>query len=245
MWWIDVLIVIFQICLALLFFAGKKHLDEFITRYYARDIAFESELGRTEAIGKAIDNVLKELEKMKSSVSLEEQRRHEMIKDRNKRLINLVRYSEEIRLFKLRLILAITNESKQDLSKILTSLCDVLVRLREDTYTLIAIFPEIKDESVTKFGDCLFSLGNEILTIVTNAISQQKTIEKYIDYAMKLDDGEEKVKWLKEANRIKNQFMELRNHKYEMIIGFAEIEQKYIVFLRHIFGNDMILQRNI
>ena len=54
-----------------------------------------------------------------------------------------------------------------------------------------------------------------------------------------------KVKWLKEANRIKNQFMELRNHKYEMIIGFAEIEQKYIVFLRHIFGNDMILQRNI
>ena len=70
MWWIDALVVILQIFLAFLYFAGKKHLDVFIEKYYAREKAFETESGRTEAIGKAIDNVLKELEIMKATVSL-------------------------------------------------------------------------------------------------------------------------------------------------------------------------------
>lgn len=245
MWWIYALVVLLQIGLAFLYLAGKKHLDEFIAREYARDKAFEAELGRTEAIGKAIDNVLKEVEIMKASVSLEEQRRHEIIEDRNKRLINLVRYSEEIRLLKIRLFLAITNESYSELDKIQSSLYDVLVNLRVDNLTLIAIFPEIKDDSVTKFGDCLFLFGNEILTIVTNAISHHNAFKKYLDFAINLDDGEEKVRWLEQAKKEKNKLLEFRNHEYQILKGLSEIEQKYFMFLRDIFGNDMILQRAI
>lgn len=245
MWWIDALVVILQICLAFLFFAGKKHLDEFIASDYARYKASEAESGRTEAIGKAIDNVLKGLETMKAMVSFEEQRRHKIIVDRNRRLINLVRYSEEINLLKVRLALAITNESGHELNKIQSSIYDILVNLRVDNLTLIAIYPEIKNNSVTKFGDCLFKLGNEILTIGTNAISHYNTFKKYLDFAMNLDDGKDKVRWLEKANQAKNQFLELRNHEYKMVTGLPEIEQKYFMFLRDIFGNDMILQRTI
>ena len=60
-----------------------------------------------------------------------------------------------------------------------------------------------------------------------------------------MDDCEDKIKWLENANKVKIQFLELRNHEYKMVIDLPEIEQKYFMFLRDIFGNDMILQRTI
>lgn len=156
-----------------------------------------------------------------------------------------MQYSEELNLLKVRLVLAITNESDTELYKVQSSLHDVLVSLRVDSLTLIAIYPEITDDSVTKFGDCLFKLGNEILTIVTNAISLHKTFEKYLNFALNMDDGVDKIKWLENAKQVKDQFSILKEHKYIMQKDLCEIEQKYFMFLRDIFGNDMILQRTI
>lgn len=70
----------------------------------ARELEYEKEMGKYDALDDSMQSILKEFEQMKSSVSLEEQRRHNWIESRNQKLVNLVKYSEIINVGKARLI---------------------------------------------------------------------------------------------------------------------------------------------
>lgn len=213
---------------------------------HARELEYEKEKGKYDALDDSMQSILKEFEQMKSSVSLEEQRRHNWIESRNQRLINLVKYSEIINVGKARLMTALNNESKSELEKLQADINSAIVNLRVDSLTLMGVNPEIDDHSVTEFTDAVFFLGNEVLVRISNALSLLESYEKMLSHALTLPDGQEKLNWMQKALENKNDLVEMKNNTtYNCHIGYEDKETQYLIYLRQIFSKGIILKADI
>lgn len=82
----------------------------------------------------------------------------------------MIKYSETINIGKSKLALAINNESKAELEKLQTEIQSAILNLRVDSFTLMAINPEVDDNSVTAFSDALFLLGHSFIGHLSSAI---------------------------------------------------------------------------
>ena len=92
--WFEVMIFALQLIIGGCLFFYKRYLEEMAKVLHAREIEYEKEKGKNDALHESVQTVLKEIELMKSSVLLEEQRRHNWIEARNQKLINLIKYSD-------------------------------------------------------------------------------------------------------------------------------------------------------
>lgn len=101
--WFEVIIFALQLIIGGCLFFYKRYLEEMAKVLHAREIEYEKEKGKNDALHESVQTVLKEIELMKSSVLLEEQRRHNWIEARNQKLINLIKYSETINIGKAKL----------------------------------------------------------------------------------------------------------------------------------------------
>lgn len=179
-------------------------------------------------------------------VSLEEQRRHNWIEARNQKLINLIKYSETINIGKSKLALAINNESKAELEKLQAEIQSAILNLRVDSFTLMAINPEVDDNSVTVFSDALFLLGNELAVRITNALSLLESYERMFNYALSMPDGQEKISWMQKALANKNSFTDMKNNTfYNAHDGFEDKQNHFFIYMRKLFGEGSVLKANI
>ena len=80
-----------------------KKAQNYADKEDARRISYEQERGRNLATKDDIDTVIKELEKVKSEISLIEQRKHNLIEKRNENLLGIVEAAERIMIMKIRL----------------------------------------------------------------------------------------------------------------------------------------------
>lgn len=213
----------------------------------ARSEAFEAENGKLDATKAAIDNVLKELEQMKVSVSLEEQRKHEFINERNKKLMNILRYSEQVNLCKQILLTAINNESLERMKELQSSLNSTILDLRSDLMHLVVFHENIgNDRSVTQFGDKIFYLATEVAVRVTNAMSLLETQQKQMKYATGLPDGREKVEWMQLALGTKKQLEAMKlDTQFKGHEGYEEAHTAYMVFLSQLYNSDVLLKYDL
>lgn len=210
----------------------------------ARDEAFEAEKGKLEATKEAVDNILKEIEQMKASVSLEEQRRHDFIIERNQKLMNLLRYAEQVNISKQTLLTAISNESLTRLEDLHTSLNETMLNLRSDLMYLIVFHETIgKDKCVADFGDEIFYQASEVIVRVTNAVATIETMNKQFNYGMESPDLKDKANWIHKAAETKKKLEEMKKHTpYENIKKFDEAQVDYLVFLRQIYDSDTFMK---
>ena len=210
----------------------------------ARAEALESEKGKLDATKDAVDSILKNLEQMKASVSFEEQRRHDFVIERNKKLMNILRYSEQVRLSKQILATAINNESVSQLRALQDSLNETILNLRTDLMFLIVFHENIgKDSNVTTFGDKIFTHAVEVVVNITNAISIIESKQKQFDYAMTLEDDELKHSVLQQAMKNKTQLEEMKtNPKYKTYEGYETAETGYLVYLSGLYKSDVFLK---
>lgn len=244
--WFVVIIFVLQLIIAGCLFLYKKSLEELAKVLYAREHEYEKEKGKYDALNESMQTILKEFEHMKSAISLEEQRRHNLIESRNQKLINLFRYSETINVGKARLMAALNNESKTELERLQGDINFAIVNLRVDSLTLMAVNPEVKDHSVTTFTDAIFLLGNEVLVRISNALSLIESYEKMLNHALSLPDGQEKQYWMQKAIANKSSLVDMKNNAtYTSNQGFEEKESQYILYLRKIFGKGMVLKVDI
>ena len=95
------IIVVFFLQLYLAYLAKKA--QNYADKEDARRISYEQERGRNLATKDDIDTVIKELEKVKSEISLIEQRKHILIEKRNENLFGIVEAAERIMIMKIRL----------------------------------------------------------------------------------------------------------------------------------------------
>lgn len=244
--WFEVVISGLQLIFIGCLFLYKKSLEEFAKVLYAKELEYEKEKGKYDALNESMQTILKEFEQMKSAVSLEEQRRHNLIESRNQKLINLFRYSETINIGKARLTAAINNESKTELERLQADINSAIVNLRVDSLTLMAANPEVKDHSVTTFTDAIFLLGNEVLVRISNALSLVESYHKMLNHALTLPDGQEKLNWLQKAQDNKNGLIEMKNNTtYNSHIGYEDKEAQYLIYLRKIFSKGIVLKADM
>lgn len=213
----------------------------------ARDEAFEAEKGKLDATKEAVDIVLKELEQMKASVSLEEQRKHEFINERNKKLMNILRYSEQVNLSMQILLTAINNESLERMKELQNTLNSTVLDLRSDLMHLVVFHEKIgNDHSVTEFGDKIFFLATEVTVRNTNAMSLLETQQRQMKYAMGLPDGPDKVEWMQHALATKKQLEAMKvDTQFKGHEGYEEAHTAYMVFLSQLYNSDVFLKYNI
>lgn len=241
--WFEVVIFAIQLIIGGCLFFYKRYLEEMAKVLHAREIEYEKEKGKNDALHESVQTVLKEIELMKSSVLLEEQRRHNWIESRNQKLINLIKYSETINIGKAKLALAINNESKAELEKLQTEIQSAILNLRVDSLTLMAINPEIDDHSVTTFSDAVFLLGNELAVRITNALSLLESYERMLYYAQSMPDGQEKLSWMQKALANKTRFTDMKNNTtYNAHDGFEDKQNQYFMYMRKLFGEGIVLK---
>lgn len=245
--WINVTLFAFNLVFLGFMIFYKNYCKKLADIAAARDEAFEAEKGKLEATKEAVDNVLKELEQMKASVSLEEQRKHEFINERNKKLMNILRYSEQVNLSKQILLTAINNESLERMNELQNTLNSTVLDLRSDLMHLVVFHEKIgNDHCVTEFGDKIFYLAVEVTVRITNAMSLLETQQRQMDYAMGLPDGKDKVEWMQRALATKKQLeaMKLDTH-FKGHDGYEEAHTAYMVFLSQLYNSDVFLKFNL
>ena len=98
------IIIVFFLQLYLTYLAKKA--QNYADKEDARRISYEQERGRNLATKDDIDTVIKELEKVKSEISLIEQRKHNLIEKRNENLFGIVEAAERIRIMIMKIRLA-------------------------------------------------------------------------------------------------------------------------------------------
>lgn len=245
--WINIVLLFLNIVLFGLFAFYQNYCKKLADLVTAKDEAFEKEKGKLDATKEAVDNVLKELEQMKASVSLEEQRKHEFIIERNKKLMNILRYSEQVNLSKQILLTAINNESLERMKELQNTLNSTVLDLRSDLMHLVIFHEKIgNDHSVTEFGDKVFLLATEVAVRITNAMSLLETQQRQMDYAMGLPDGKDKLEWMQHALATKKQLAAMKvDTQFKGHEGYEEAHTAYMVFLSQLYNSDVFLKYNI
>lgn len=247
MYWINVVLFALNVMFLGIMVFYKNYCKKLADIATAKNEAYEAEIGKYDATKEAVDNVLKELEQMKVSVSLEEQRKHEFINERNKKLMNILRYSEQVNLCKQILLTAINNESLERMKELQNTLNSTILDLRSDLIHLVVFHEKIgNDHSVTKFGDKIFYLAVEVSVRVTNAMSLLETQQKQMDYAIGLPNGREKAEWMQLALTTKKQLQAMKvDTHFKCHEGYEETHTAYMVFLSKLYNSDVFLKYNL
>lgn len=173
------IVIVLQIFLTYLTKKAQNRAD----KEDAGKISYEQEHGKNLATRDDIDNIIKELEKVKAEVSLTEQRKHNLIEKRNENLLGVIKAAERMRLMKIQLSAVINNCDSNSLKQIKHEINEILVSLRINVQLVTSL---TKDEEelipLTIYSYDIVQTGVKYIEIATNAIS---LIGLYDDYAKK------------------------------------------------------------
>ena len=162
------IVIVLQIFLTYLTKKAQNRAD----KEDAGRISYEQEHGRNLATKDDIDNIIKELEKVKAEVSLTEQRKHNLIEKRNENLLGVIEAAERMRLMKVQLSAVINNCDSNSLKQIKHEINEILVSLRINVQLVTAL---TKDEEelnpLTIYSYDIVQTGVKYIEIATNAIN--------------------------------------------------------------------------
>ena len=69
--WFEIVLFVLQLIIGACLYFYKKYLEEMAKVLHARELEYEKEKGKYDALSDSLQTVLKEFEQMKSAVSLE------------------------------------------------------------------------------------------------------------------------------------------------------------------------------
>jgi cell division protein FtsB len=241
--WLEILNCSLNIVLLGVLLFYKIHIEESVKTLHKREQSYEKEKGRYDALQESVNTILSEVEHMKSGVAFEEQRRHHWIESRNQKLINLITYSEIIRLGSSKFICAINNQSKSELEKLQDDINNAILNSRVDLIALKSTNPEIHDEVISTFVEAINDQGGDLLFRVTSAIGYFEAHFRLQNLALSTSDKQEKEEYLKGALNYKKEYDKLieevlNDHNNSI----EETQSKYIDFLTKLFEDGLVLK---
>lgn len=180
------IVIILQIFLTYLTKKAQNRAD----KEDAGRISYEQEHGRNLATKDDIDNIIKELEKVKAEVSLTEQRKHNLIEKRNENLLGIVEAAERMRIMKVQIASYMNNLDTTNLIRLTDEISDILVSLRKNVQIVTALtFDENELDPLTLFSYDITAVGMEYIQTTTNAISR---IQSYNHILSRAENAESK-----------------------------------------------------
>ena len=196
-------------------------------------ISYEQEHGKNLATKDDIDNIIKELEKVKAEVSLTEQRKHNLIEKRNENLLGVIEAAERMRLMKFQLSTIITNCDANSLKEIKHEINEILVSLRINVQLVTAL---TKDENeliaLNIYSYDIVQIGIKYMEIATNAIS---TIEVYEDCVSNVNSSQTSANckhWGDKANETFDKIQRYSEQTLQFSVpDYQKHEDLYIKYL--------------
>lgn len=237
-WILDAIILIFLVLLGfwiyktLPAYAAKKG-ENRADKEDAGRISYEQEHGRNLATKDDIDNIIKELEKVKAEVSLTEQRKHNLIEKRNENLLGVIESAERIRLMKVQLSTVINNCDAASLKQIKHEINEILVSLRINVQLVKAL---TKDENelipLNIYSYDIVQTGLKYMEFATNAISLIGFYEDFVTKTQSAQTSANCKHWGDKANETLEKIQEYSIQTIQFSVpDYQKHEDLYIKYL--------------
>lgn len=223
------IVIVLQIVLTYLTNKAQNRAD----KEDAGKIAYEQEHGRNLATKDDIDSVIKELEKVKSEVSLAEQRKHNLIEKRNENLLGVIESAERIRLMKVQLSTVINNCDAASLKQIKHEINEILVSLRINVQLVKALTKD-KDELIPLniYSYDIVQTGLKYMEFATNAISLIRFYEDFVAKTQSAQTSANCKHWGDKANETFDKIQRYSEQTLQFSVpDYQKHEDLYIKYL--------------
>lgn len=209
----------------------------------AQRISYEEERGRNLATKEDIDTVIKELEKVKSEVSLREQRKHNLIEKRNENLLGVVAAAERIRIMRIRLASLINGRDTRNLAIFIDDTSETLVTLRRNVQVVTALtMDENELDQLQLFSYDIIATGTKFIESATNAISM---IDVYEQLSSRLDSSASRNReYLQnEITKVEEKIEQLKDDilSNKDLDTWLKHEEQFIKYLNQLFKKDQMI----
>ena len=161
------ILLAFEIVIILFIFYAKRKIEQGLKR----ETSYESEKGKNIATKEDIEAITEKIETVKNEISYEKQRNHDFVKEREKRLLNILFYAEAVANAVNRLYVYghNTNDTKR-VHDLIDDMAKNALLIRHTSAVCIAAYSDImKDNnSMTKLVDDIQLLCAELQTKANN-----------------------------------------------------------------------------
>ena len=223
------IVIVLQIVLTYLTNKAQNRAD----KEDAGKISYEQEHGKNLATKDDIDNIIKELEKVKAEVSLTEQRKHNLIEKRNENLLGVIESAERIRLMKVQLSTVINNCDAASLKQIKHEINEILVSLRINVQLVTALTKD-EDELIPLniYSYDIVQTGLKYIEFATNAISLIRFYEDFVTKTQSAQTSANCKHWGDKANETLEKIQEYSIQTIKFSVpDYQKDEDLYIKYL--------------
>lgn len=205
----------------------------------ARDLNYEAEKGKNLATKEDLAEITKQIEKVKSEISFESQRKKEYIEERKKHLVNVLYYAEKIQNAQGRLMLYGKNVDMQgNLYKLIDDVNDYLTEMMQEGNMIVAEYLGLKDLNVmsTLIDDASVLVG-EITTAAHNAAVNMNAYKIAKKEAEKHPAQE--TAYLEKAIEATNQAAQEVEMPLDSLEKMRKDNQQYVLWLHRLIGKGL------
>lgn len=187
-------LILFDIVFVGCLFYVRNYIKHFIELQFEKDKSYESEKGKNLATKEDIEDITSKIESVKNEISFEVQRNHEFIKEREKRLLNILFHAETIANCVNRLyVYGHNNQDSKRVYELIDEIAKTALLARQESTVCMAAYSDIlkDDKCMTKLVDDLQMLSAELLAKANNVANNIDGYKYMFDKAQKEDDKEQ------------------------------------------------------
>ena len=207
----------------------------------SRNIGYESKKGENLATKEDIEELTRKIEIVKNEISFENQRKHEFINQRTKRLLNILHHTEKLNEYQAILLYALYDKnSSERLIRLIEQINETLLDFLHECRI---VYITIEDKKLTDIISKLIKESQQyagyMCYIASNANSHMKNWEESLELATQNNNSQQlldlAIKSQNGVAAIRKEFETSIDEKREALYDF---QIKYLAKLNTLFGSD-------
>lgn len=230
-----------EIVIVLFIFYAKKKIEQGLKR----ETSYESEKGKNIATKEDIEAITEKIETVKNEISYEKQRNHEFVKEREKRLLNILFYAEAVANAVNRLYVYghNTNDTKR-VHDLIDDIAKNALLIRHTSTVCIAAYSDImKDNnSMTKLVDDIQLLCAELQTKANN-VANNITMFKHMFEKTQQDNSDKDA--FNNAMLIGMSNNNLLDAPLQYKDAVNEDINQYVMWLNKLYGSGLAIKYKV
>lgn len=230
-----------EIVIVLFIFYAKKRIEQELKR----ETSYESEKGKNIATKEDIEAITEKIETVKNEISYEKQRNHEFVKEREKRLLNILFYAEAVTNAVNRLY--VYGHNSNDTKRVHDLIDDIAknaLQIRHISAVCIAAYSDImKDNnSMTKLVDDIQLLCAELQTKANNVANNITMFKHVFENAQQENYDKEAIKNAMLIGMSNNKMLDAPL-QYKDVVN-EDIKQ-YVLWLNKLYGEGLAIKYKV
>lgn len=241
---IEVVILFISICIGVICIILERHAKRTADLLTERDLAYENEKGKNLATKEDVEAITKQVEEVKSVVTLYHQKRFDQLAEQERILLEILYDATKISQSQNKIVLYFYDtSSRKRYDNLVESVNDTLAHFYHlCNIATISIPIEGIAEQVGDLSVATTNLGFQVSVAATNASSLVDQFNNQMDHAMKMADNDpSKSVWLSNGLQTKRQIESMRGKPIEGRDELNKAIEKYCEWLKQLYGKDVFV----